>query len=65
MQKEILLIGLHFDSALPPSVLFITIMHMAPTPAQKMVRARRHNANVNPAVAVTPNTFAISIFPPS
>ena len=38
---------------------------MAPTPAQKMERARRHNASVNPAVAVTPNIFAISILPSS
>ena len=27
-------------------------MHTAPIAAQKMLRARRHNANVNPAVAV-------------
>src|SRR5271157_4778576 len=31
------------------STCFITIMHMAPTPAQKTVRTRRHNASVNPA----------------
>jgi hypothetical protein len=55
--------GLHLDGALP--VLFITIMHMAPTAAQKMARARRHNANVNPAVPATPNIFAMSMFPPS
>jgi hypothetical protein len=29
------------------------------------MRARRHNASVNPAVPVTPNILAISIFPPS
>src|SRR5208283_2857946 len=44
---------------------FITIMHMAPIPAQKTVRARRHNASVKPAVPVTPKILAISIFPPS
>jgi hypothetical protein len=32
-------------------------MHMAPIPAQKTVRARRHNASVNPVVLVTPNIF--------
>jgi hypothetical protein len=47
------------------SAFFITIMHMAPTPAQKTVRARRHNARVNPVVLVTPNIFAMSILPPS
>jgi len=47
------------------SVFFITIMHMAPTPAQKTVRARRHNASVNPAVPVTPKILAISMFPNS
>src|SRR5208337_81952 len=47
------------------SVLFIRTMHSAPTPAQKTVRARRHNASVNPAVPVTPKILAISIFPPS
>src|SRR5271157_2320650 len=47
------------------SVLFMTTMHSAPTPAQKTVRARRHNASVNPAVPVTPKILAISIFPPS
>src|SRR5208282_2251283 len=47
------------------SALFIAIMQMAPTPAQKTVRARRHNASVNPAAPVTPKILAISIFPPS
>jgi hypothetical protein len=30
------------------SALFIANTHMAPKPAQKTVRARRHNASVNP-----------------
>lgn len=47
------------------SILFIAIMHIAPTPAQKTIRTRRHNASVNPAVLVTPKIFAMSIFPPS
>ena len=47
------------------SAFFIAIMHMAPTPAQKMVRARRHSASVNPEVPVTPKILAMSIFPPS
>jgi hypothetical protein len=42
-------------TVLGASAVFITIMHMAPTPAQKTVRARRHNARVNPVVLVTPN----------
>src|SRR5208282_6948832 len=51
--------------ALGASAFLITIMHMAPTAAQKTVRARRHNARVNPVVLVTPNIFAMSIFPAS
>ena len=39
-----------------PLALFIMIMHMAPTPAQKTPRARRHNARVNPAVPGTQTT---------
>jgi hypothetical protein len=59
-------VGSSFTSILLcPLALFIMIMHMAPTPAQKTPRARRHNARVNPAVPGTPKIFAISIFPPS
>ena len=52
-------------TVLGASTFFMMTMHMAPTPAQKTVRARRHNASVNPAVLVTPKILAISIFPPS